>query len=1037
MSKSGKKKMPRRVKIWGIAGGLLLVILLVATLVVTQIPYLRGLLDQVFGGAGNVIEYGEGTSYTDFEYYSTDKTSKEESLSAANALVEEICEEGTILLKNSNGALPLLTPETENDAYPKAAESPRVSIFGKNSVNLVLGGSGSSSTDHSRAMDIYDSLSAAGYVCNPMLKEFYESSSLSGAGRDGEASIEAAANFGVITGETPYEMYTENVISSYAEYNDMALIVISRTSGEGNDMPRTMRNSADEGSDAVSGAFSKDDHYLELDKNEQELIKNVCDAGFKRVVLILNTSTSIELGFLDGVDDGDVTSILDGYDTKIDAALIIGFPGDNGIMALGRILNGSVNPSGRTVDLYARDFTQDPTYYNFGHNNADKGNQYLIEGKREGRNGSGEYFVEYEEGIYYGYRYYETRAAELDLAEASKGEAWYTDHVVYPFGYGLSYTEFSWSVVAAQADGALDPDGTLSFDVTVTNTGSVAGKDVVQVYYTAPYYEGGIEKAYKVLAGFAKTDLIAPGASDTVTISFDVQDMASYDCYDANENGFAGYELDAGSYVISISRDSHTAVSTFSYSLGGTGIQYRENKLGNEVVNQFDDVSEHYVSENGDIKLMTRADFKNDEIDSFPTTPTKEERTVTQEFISAITHLYNTNDAADPWYVDESQMPAMGVVLDEPIMFFEMRLIPYGDEIITEEQSQRFAGQTGAEVWATFVSQLTVAEITNFIGTSSYSTPAIESIQKPGTIDSDGPLGWVNFMAYANDTISNVCSYQSEPVLAATYNVDLARRMGEAVGDEALVGYTSANGSSQSYTGWFAPGVNIHRSPFGGRNFEYYSEDPLLLGNMASSLIQGANSKGLYTQLKHFAANDQETNRSGICTWVDEQTLREIYLKPFEIAIIEGGSRGLMSSFNRIGTVWTGGSYALLTNVLRGEWDFTGMVISDYNTGPTYMDSNQMVLAGGDVNLATGVFPDTNNLTASLATALQRAAKNFLYVQANSNAMNGLGQGTAVSVTAQSWIIWLLWLDIAVLTAVIIWGVLAICSSKKKNRHSS
>lgn len=281
-------------------------------------------------------------------------------------------------------------------------------------------------------------------------------------------------------------------------------------------------------------------------------------------------------------------------------------------------------------------------------------------------------------------------------------------------------------------------------------------------------------------------------------------------------------------------------------------------------------------------------------------------------------------------------------------------------------------------------------------------------------------------MAYANDTISSVCSYQSEPVLAATYNVELARRMGEAVGDEALVGYDSGNGTTQPYSGWFAPGVNVHRSPFGGRNFEYYAEDPLLLGKMAANLIQGANSKGVYTQLKHFAANDQETNRSGVCTWVDEQTLREIYLKSFEIAITEGGSHGLMSSFNRIGSVWTGGSHALLTDVLRGEWNFQGMVISDYNTGPAYMNSNQMILAGGDVNLATGVFPDTSSMTASLATALQRAAKNFLYAQANSNVMNGLGNGVVVGVAFQVWIKMLILVDIVLLAFIAVWGVFAL-----------
>lgn len=1026
-----KKKMRKRVKVWLIGGGILVVLMAIATFVVTQVPYVRGLVDQVFGGAANSVEYGSGMTSADFTYFTTDKSGKEASLAAANALVEEICEEGTILLKNEQGTLPLLTPNSVHGEKP--ASKPKISVFGKNSVNLVLGGSGSSSTDHSRAKTIYDSLTEAGYDCNPVLKSFYEDNGKSGKGRNGEASIEAEANFGVITGETSYDKYTDEVVASYADYRDMALIVISRTSGEGNDMPRTMRTGADESSAAIDGAFSKDDHYLELDRNEQELIKAVCDAGFSRVVLILNTSTSMELGFLDGTDDRDETSVLSGYDSRIGAALIIGFPGDNGIMALGRILNGNVNPSGRTVDLFARDFTEDPTYANFGHNNSDKENQYLIEGKREGRNGSGEYFVEYEESIYYGYRYYETRAAELEKVCSGKGEAWYTDHVVFPFGYGLSYTDFSWQVTPSILPGEVKADDVLSFSVTVTNEGTVPGKDVVEVYYSAPYYEGQIEKAHQVLAGLAKTALIAPGESDTVKVEFPVRDMASYDAFDDNGNDFRGYELDEGLYTVSVNRNSHMTVASYGYEISSPGIQYRENALGNEVVNQFDDVSEHFLDGNGRKTTLTRADFGKDVIVSFPTTPTKQERTVSQEFISAITHLYNTNDQEDPWYVS-GEVPAYGVKLAEPILFHEMRLIPYGDEVITQEQSIRFAGRIGSDVWREFVSQLTLEEIRTFVGTSSYSTPAITSIQKPGTIDSDGPLGWVNFMAYANNTISSVCSYQSEPVLAATYNVELARRMGEAVGDEALVGYVNAEGKQQPYSGWFAPSVNIHRSPFGGRNFEYYSEDPYLLGKMAAQVIQGANSKGVYTQLKHFAANDQETNRSGVCTWVDEQAFREIYLKPFEIAITEGGSLGLMSSFNRIGTVWTGGSYALLTKVLRDEWNFKGMVISDYNTGPVYMNSNQMILAGGDVNLATGVFPDITDANASLVTALQRSAKNFLYAQANSNAMNGLGDGAKVSVKSSAWVNILILMDAAILILVVLWGCLALRNTKEKKR---
>jgi beta-glucosidase len=965
-------------------------------------------LDQVFGGGSNVVS-GSSEKYEEYVYYKTDKT-KETALAASNELVEQICDEGIILMKNDVSAgkgLPVATPVSDSAVSKK----PTVSVFGKNSVNLVLGGSGSSSTDHSRAKTIYDSLSSAGYDYNPTLKSFYENNKLSGAGRDGEASIEAAANFGVITGETAQDKYTSSVTDSYASYNDLALIVISRTSGEGNDMPRTMRKSADESSDKVDGAYDKTDHYLELDKNEQDMIKAVCDYGFKNVVLVINSSTSMELGFLDNIDDNDQTSELGGYADKINAAVWIGYPGDNGIMSLGKVLNGSVDPSGRTVDLYARDFTKDPTFQNFGHNNTDGGNQYLVEGKREGRNDSGEYFVEYEESIYYGYRYYETRAYE----EAKKGnEDWYENNVVYPFGYGLSYTTFDWDITAKTANNSvLSADGKISFEVEVTNTGSVAGKDVVEVYYSAPYTQGGIEKPYKVLAAYAKTGIIEAGKSETVTVEFDVRDMASYDCYDDNKNDFKGYELDGGEYKVFLAKNSHDVAANgeFSYTVPASGITYRENELGNEVVNQFDDVSSHFYSENQKHNLLLRSDFEG----TFPATPTKAERTVSQTFLDRISAILNTNNTSDPWYVDESKMPAFDQAGDKTVKLYEMMDKDYDDES-----------------WTTFVQQLSASEIVDLIGTGCYSTMAITKIDKPSTIDTDGPLGFVNFMSWGNKTVENVCSYQSECVLAATWNNDLAYQMGIAVGDEALVGYPAGNnGFGQPYSGWYAPAVNIHRSPFGGRNFEYYSEEPLLSGKMAANVIQAANSKGVYTQLKHFAANDQETNRSGVCTWLDEQNFREIYLKPFEIAVKEGESHGVMSSFNRIGTTWTGGSYALLTNVLRGEWGFMGMVLTDFNTGPAYMNANQMLLAGGDINLATDVKPNITDMNASLATALQRAAKNILYVQAHSNAMNGHGEGMEWATSISGWKIMVIAVDVAVVALLAAWGVLALRRSKQ------
>jgi beta-glucosidase len=954
--------------------------------VLTQWGYVSGALDNVFGRGKRVLVSGDATKA---QYYTTEYTSKKEVLAAANDLNEEINEEGITLLKNKDNALPV-----ENGS--------KVSVFGKNSVNLVYGGSGSGGGNNENAKTIYDSLEKAGFDYNKTLKSFYESSS-SGSGRPANLEIEAGVPSGMATGETPQSKYTDSVKQSYSKYNDLALIVYSRTSGEGNDLPRTMKTSFSDSATKVDGAMSADDHYLELDENEQDLLVAVCNAGFKKVVVIINCSTSMELGFLDNINDNDSTSKVDNIADKIDACLWIGGPGNTGIMALGRVLNGTVNPSGRTVDLYERDFTKDPTWQNFGNNNIAKGNEYLINGEN-----SGYQFVEYEEGIYYGYRYYETRAVE------ETDNNWYENNVVFPFGYGLSYTNFEWTLKSTSiAEGEVLPaNGTVDITVTVTNKGSVAGKDVVELYYTAPYYKNGIEKAHVILGDYVKTKTLASGESQDVTVSIDVQDMASYDWNDANNNGFKGYELEKGTYTLRLMKNSHDSVIDLNYKVNGektsetTGYTYRTDATtGNDVENRFDDVSEGLTS------VMSRSNFAG----TFPTTPTDKDRTITQAFIDKLEYKYeDTTDS--PWYSDTMPTFASSTDGEVTIKLYDMINVDYDDDA----------------KWDEFLSQFTARELANIIGTGCYSTAENTRMGKPLTTDVDGPVGFVNFMG--DPAVYDTCVYASECVVAATWNKEMAYAMGEMVGNESIIG--DEKGGGQSYSGIYAPAVNIHRSPFGGRNFEYYSEDPCLSGNMAANYIKAANSKGMYTQLKHFAVNDQETDRgtNGLCTWLTEQAMREIYFKPFEIAVKDGGSRGTMSSFNRLGTTWTGGDYRLLTEVLRNEWGFKGMVICDFNLGASYMDTEQMVRAGGDLNLAYDLKPSTTSkkLTTTQATVIKNCAKNILYVISHSNAMNGYAEGVVWGRAMRSWHLYIIIADGAVAAAVGVWGFFVIRKFLKK-----
>lgn len=957
----------RGVKLWFILSAVLIIVLATLTPVARLVPWCYNGLNSLFGGERRVLEKGDPSDYM---RYKSDYANKFEVLPAANALNERICEEGIVLLKNESNILPL-------------ASGAKISIFGKNSVNPVIGGSGSgASMSKVKYVDLYSAIESAGFVYNPELKAFYENES-SGAGRPSVPSYGSVLT-GFPTGETPLQSYPDRLKESYEKYDDAAVVFISRIGGEGYDLPRSMFYNGFgytdwNGTETIPGAISKTSHYLQLDVNEADLIAEACE-NFDSVILVINSSAPLEAGFLDDPKHY-------AYNPKLKAALWIGSPGGSGLNALGRVLSGEVNPSGRTVDTWSRNFAADPTWANFGNNLSDCGNSYIYED-----NPIKAYFVSYEEGIYVGYRYYETRGF---TEEENGNKKWYSDNVVYPFGYGLSYTTFERYIVAVSVpDGnMLNRDDTISITVQVKNTGNCSGKDVVQLYYTPPYTSGGIEKPYVVLGDYAKTKNLAPQESTTVTLSIDLRDMASYDWSDANDNGFRGYEAEEGSYRISVAENAHDAVNgglAYTYQVPVYGFCYpTDATTGSEIKNLFDDVSEGI----GD--YLSREDWAG----TWPKPPTKADRAVDRDFVDSLTYVIN--DAIDdPWYTDVLPRQSHEIVsYDRALKLWEL----LNSEGKADYNDPR---------WEILLNQLTVKQMIELVSVGHFRTVDIPNIDKPMTTDADGPSGFAAFVY--DPTIYDVCYYASQCVLASTWNTNLAREYGVMIGNESLIG--NERGDGRPYSGWYAPAVNIHRSPFGGRNFEYYSEDGLLSGKTAAAVIKGVSSKGVYTYVKHFALNDQETDRdnNGVLTWANEQAMREIYFKPFEIAVKEGGTTAIMSSFNRIGITWSGGYYDLLTNLLRNEWGFRGMVITDYNASH-YMNTDQMIRAGGDISLS----PSKQVSSASTPTevaALRRATKNILYTVANSNAMNGLGKGVIYRYAMPYWLIWLIVIDAAVIT---------------------
>ncbi|MBR3212471.1 MAG: glycoside hydrolase family 3 C-terminal domain-containing protein, partial [Firmicutes bacterium] len=796
----------------------------------------------------------------------------DETVAQSRATVQKVGEEGVVLLKN-NGILPLNVEETK-----------KLNVFGWSSTNPIYGGTGSGSSSSATAVSILQSLKDAGFEPNEGLSGMYVE-------YRAERPTIAMASQDWTVPEPPVSVYNDNMMNAIHEYSDTAVIVIGRSGGEGADLPTDMKavldgtyNPAANVSVAPgnygymnavawnNGAyddFEAGESYLELSVTEENLVKMVC-SEFDKVIVIINANNTMELGWVDEYP-------------QIGAVLLVPGAGVTGFAALGEIMSGAVNPSGRTADTFVKDLFDTPYINNIGEmsfTNVDdlKAQIAANDGAFEGTLA----FVNYVEGIYVGYKYYETASDE--------GAIKYEDKVQYPFGYGLSYTTFDQKIQNFKVDG-----GTVIFDVVVTNTGNVAGKDVVEVYFTPPYTNGGIEKASVNLIDFAKTEVIEPGASETISFAFPLEDMAAYDSEEIKVKG-GGYILEAGDYTISLRADSHTVLAEEKFNVAAD-IDYSQTKRESDntaAVNQFNDYAR------GSFEVLSRKDkFANYgttcgrklEADDFIMDDAT--RAKIEEYAFGFYDSTKYNDPAD-------EMPTTGA--KNGLKLADMTGLAYDDP-----------------KWDQLLDQLTFEDMATMINVGGWQTAPIESVGKVGTSDCDGPAGLSNFITGAYGT-----AYPAETLMAMTWNMGLAEEIGTSMGQE----YQDAN----NY-GWYGPAMNTHRSAFAGRNFEYYSEDGVLAGVIAAREINGASTKGVYPYIKHYAMNDQETNRcSFLLTYAPEQAFREIYLKPFEIAVkkYQGQALAAMSAFNWIGTEPGCANNELLNTVLRDEWGFRGMVETDY-----------------------------------------------------------------------------------------------------------
>ncbi len=834
-------------------------------------------------------------------------TLSDETNEEAAEVAEEIMEDGIVLLKNES-LLPL-------------NETKKLNIFGWESINPAYGGAGSGGIN-----DLYDIVSLnqglenAGFSINQKLVDFYNNYGAD----DPEMSIQKQS---WTLPEPPVDTYSDELIKSAKEYSDVAVVVLSRKAGEGhNDIPMDVKKAAYDNNSDEYDDFPEGEHYLQLSQTERDMVDMVC-SNFDNVIVIYNGANQFELGFADEYP-------------QIKSVVWCPGTGNVGFNALGKVFSGEVNPSGKTPDTFIYDMTTAPWW-----DNAEK-TEYtnLADMAVEGMNaGTAQVyapaFTNYVEGIYVGYKYYETAAQE--------GAIDYDKTVQYPFGYGLSYTEFE------QKMGELEEkDGQISVDVEVTNTGDVAGKDVVEVYYNPPYTNGGIEKSSANLIEFAKTDLLQPGKSQIVTVTFSIEDMASYD-----ENNAKAYVLEKGDYVISINSDSHTVLDQKTYTADADVVYKGENKRASDDTaagNVFEDAK-------GDITYLSRADhFANYE----EATAAPASAELSEPYVSEY-HL-NSNFDKTTYLNDEDVMPTTGA--DNGLTLADMRDADYDDPR-----------------WEKLLDQLTVDEMANMIAMAGYQTAAMDSVGKVATLDFDGP-------AAINNNFTGVGSigFPIEVVVASTWNKELAQAWGECMGKIS---------QEMGAEGWYAPGMNTHRTAFGARNYEYFSEDGVLAGNMGANAVEGARKYGVYSYIKHFAL--YEGNAKMVSVWSNEQAIREIYLKPFEISVKQGGANAVMVSWSFLGDKWTGECSNLMNTVLRDEWGFRGMALTDFfrNNGHGFMNADAALANGVDAMLSTFNGEENNVANPEHPTSvlqMRNACKNVMYTVVSSWAYDGEHEETGM-----------------------------------------
>ena len=864
-----------------------------------------------------------GPMSTMLDLVSGSGTISEETSAKATELVNEITAEGVVLAKDEDNVLPV-------------ASGSKLNVFGWSSTNPCYGGTGSGALNTAYPVtDLLTGLHDAGIETNEELSRFYTDYK---ADRPSVGMVEQDWTLP----EPNVNLYTDEMMENAKAFSDTAMVVITRVGGEGADLPTDMASVVDgswirrvaqaygseRGTAYYNGTYDdslnegndwdKGDHFLQLSNREEDLL-DLVTSNFDNVILVYNGANAFQMDFLKDYP-------------QIKGVLLCPGTGQSGFEGFGKVVSGEVNPSGRTADTYVSDLTAAPWWNNFGDFKYTNTEDLNSDASFFDPAGATPSFVNYVEGIYVGYKFYETAADE--------GLINYDDEVVFPFGYGLSYTSFTKEMSSITSDGT-----NLNFTVTVTNTGSAAGKDVVEIYSNPPYTNGGIEKASANLLDFAKTNELAPGESQTMEFSIPVEDLASYD-YQTN----GCYVLEAGDYIISANNDSHNVADSETYTVASDIVYNESNKRSSDAVaatNEFDFAE-------GEVTYLSRADgFAN--YAEATAAPANYEMSDADKAV-----FYNAHSYTESGYEADDDANAEDITTGAKngLKLVDLRGVDYNDP-----------------KWDDLLDQMTIEDMQQLIGFGGYQTAAVTSIEKVRTNDCDGP-------ASINNNFTGVGSvgFPAATLIGMTWSKELAYSFGDSIGEMA---------NEMDTSGWYGPAMNIHRTAFAGRNFEYYSEDGVLSGVMASNAIKGAQEHGVYAYMKHFALNDQEGNRTSMAaTWSNEQAIREIYLRPFEMSVKDADSHAVMSSFNYIGNRWAGGCSELLKNVLRGEWGFVGFVETDYFGVYGYMTADQGVRNGSDLMLCTtgNDFNTVTVLTNSSKQALREASKNILYTVVNSRA---------------------------------------------------